>query len=659
MGFAGSDLSGGSVSAGATIGFATTDTLNNGAAYDSPVLVYSTDDKSQVQTEVLASHDGTMLFRFYADDAGTDLIRSLTVPYSAADGYRLFAAPTFGQSVRYRFTNDSGSNQTDFYFTTKLITKALSPQLLAVDAFLSPAMIANVSRSVVAGADSQGNYRNVQLGAGDTLGVSIINPTEAFGAVLVSDLHPVIQRKWVNGRNDFLDEFIEHEGGNVSFSNGQVVLSSSTTTSSRIQYYSRKVVSYRPGQAVVIRFTAAFTAGAAGTRQYAGIGDPESGLGFGYDGTSFGVVRRTGGQVEIRKLTVTGAPSGAGTVTVTLNGTGVNTVLDGTETIAETAWKIAQSDYSDAGGGWRVRYQGDEVWFMAIDTDTRGGSYSFAAGASGSTATEAQVAAASAATDTWTAQTSWSDDQADGTKDLPSLDFTKGNVFEIQYQWLGYGEIFFRVENPSTGRYVTVHKIAYPGTAVVPSIQRPDMPLCIEADNGATTSDMVIKVGSMAALKAGELVNRQGVRFAHSREVSTDNTRVGVFAIRFNPYFSSQTSKIRAFVDGFTLGNNSSNRTATVEVWKNLAITGAPTWTSVDSSNSVIQYSDDLADIDDTTGQPQYTNIVGSANGYARTLEPDQVIELEPGDILVFTTKLASGGASAGQLAGCTWVEIP
>ena len=106
---------------------------------------------------------------------------------------------------------------------------------------------------------------------------------------------------------------------------------------------------------------------------HSGLGDAEDALAFGYDGTTFGVLRRTGGQVELRTLTVTGAPGGAGNVTVNLNGGAVVTALAGTESIGETAKKIADSDYSTAGGGWRVYYEGNEVVFAAIDTAARGG----------------------------------------------------------------------------------------------------------------------------------------------------------------------------------------------------------------------------------------------------------------------------------------------
>lgn len=655
MSYPGTRLTG----ASATVAFATTTPLGAGGVYDSPLVVFSDGERSQVQTEVLADTDGTMLFRFYADDAGTDLIRSLTVPYTAADGYRQFGAPTFGQSVRYRFT-DGGSGQSDFYFSTKVLRGAVSPQVLQLDGFVSPTMLASVQRSLLLGQTSQGTFSNVGVDQDQNLTVSIAQPTEAFGALIVSDLHPQIQRKWVAGLNGYTDETVDHDGGTVVASDGQLVLNTSATTSSVAEYISRQIGAYRPGQAVVCRFTMQFGSGAAATSQIIGVGDDEDGFFFGYDGATFGIMRRTAGQVEMRTLTVTGAPSSGGNVTITLNGGAVVVALAGTESIAETAAKIAAAAYGDAGGGWRVRYAGNQVVWYAIDTATRSGTYSFVdTGTTGATATgPAQTLAASASTDTWIAQTSWNGDPADGSQELPVLDFAFGQVAEIQYQWLGYGAIYFRLENPATGRYVTVHRIEYAGTAVVPSLRQPDLHLFARVDNLATTSDLTLRSGSMAMFVAGEPPQRQlGVRFSQSNTKSLTTTRTNIIVLRVLTAFKGATNRVRIFVDGLTFGNNSSNRTAEYHITVNPDLVGAPSWTAVDSNNSVVEYDVASTDIVSGTGDRIFTAVVGAVSGETRDLDEEHLIELDPGDIIVISGAQAGGGSAADLIAGCTWVE--
>jgi len=141
--------------------FKTTATLANGATFDSGVL--DAEGKSQVQTEILASHDGTIDITFYSDAGGTDAVRTLSIPYLAADGYQFFAAPAFVNFIKYEFTNTGGAAQTDFYYTTKFLSTALSPQLLTTDAFISPAMVATLDRSIITGQDETGAFGNVSI----------------------------------------------------------------------------------------------------------------------------------------------------------------------------------------------------------------------------------------------------------------------------------------------------------------------------------------------------------------------------------------------------------------------------------------------------------------------------------------------------------------
>ena len=175
------------------VSFSTTAPLANGATYTSVLVDLTAVGVSQVQTEVLADQDGTMTFTFYADTGGTDVIRTLTVPYSAADGYRQFGAPTFGAAVRYAFLNDSGSNQTDFFFSTKVLSGAVSPQVLALNAFVSPAMLATVNRSVLTAQNPAGAYGNANRDEAGNLQVALSRPLTGFGELRSVSPQPVAQ----------------------------------------------------------------------------------------------------------------------------------------------------------------------------------------------------------------------------------------------------------------------------------------------------------------------------------------------------------------------------------------------------------------------------------------------------------------------------------
>ena len=141
--------------------FVTTALLASGATFDSGVL--DADGKTQVQTEILASHDGTIDIDFCADSGGTDVVRSLSIPYVADNGYQFFAAPAFVNYIRYKFKNTTGATQTDFYYTTKFLTTGLSPQLLTTDAFIAPAMVAELGRNIQVGTNPSGTFTNAKI----------------------------------------------------------------------------------------------------------------------------------------------------------------------------------------------------------------------------------------------------------------------------------------------------------------------------------------------------------------------------------------------------------------------------------------------------------------------------------------------------------------
>jgi hypothetical protein len=124
--------------------FVTTDNLASGATFTSSLV--DVNGYTQVQTEILSDTDGTITITFYEDAAGTNAVRTLTIPFVAANGYQFFSAPAFINYIKYEFTNTSAVAQTNFYYTTKILRTALSPQVLTVEGLLSPSMVTTAVR---------------------------------------------------------------------------------------------------------------------------------------------------------------------------------------------------------------------------------------------------------------------------------------------------------------------------------------------------------------------------------------------------------------------------------------------------------------------------------------------------------------------------------
>jgi hypothetical protein len=226
------------------IAFTTTDVLANAAVYSSGVL--SLEGRTQVQTEVLASHDGSMEFIFYSDAGGTDIVRSLTVPYVAADGFQLFGATTFGHYVQYKFTNNSGSLQTDFYFSTKRSLTAQSGQTLATDGFIATAMIAPLNRSILTGQKVGGTFGNVSVtettnDAGSYNNLNVVSgarPSQLDGRTKVSEVvdttASVLQRTVTTDKDFYVTDITLTVDNTDTANTGRVNLRDGTTVAGAI-----------------------------------------------------------------------------------------------------------------------------------------------------------------------------------------------------------------------------------------------------------------------------------------------------------------------------------------------------------------------------------------------------------------------------------------
>ena len=229
--------------------------------------------------------------------------------------------------------------------------------------------------------------------------------------------------------------------------------STGTTAFSYATMQSRERLRYRAGQGVVGRFTALWSTPAASSIVVAGYGSGESGYYFGYNGTSFGILHSTGGVRRIMSFEITTASTTTDDIQIELpSATGVRayTVTNITSgTTTNTANEIAANTFA----GWSVEARGDTVIFLRGAVGVLTGTPTIAQAGAGTpaAATITTVNAGVASTDTWIPQASWNGDVCDGTGATGfNLDVTKGNVFQINVAWLGFGAVTFKIMIPNT-----------------------------------------------------------------------------------------------------------------------------------------------------------------------------------------------------------------
>lgn len=359
-------------------------------------------------------------------------------------------------------------------------------------------------------------------GYGNLITSSEANPTgtSAFNEPISIPITPVLQLDGLYGLANTAFETYNFGTGSVS-ANTMMNVSTGTGAYGYGVIRSRRTVRYRPGQGALARFTAKFTSGTAGYTQRAGFFSQEQALQVGFNGTEFGVLRENGGKAHIEKLTVTGTAGGAETVTITLNGTEY-TVSVTAGTVEENATEIGNGTY----GGWIVDYCDDTVYFLSTSVGAKAGSFSVTSTGT-LTATTTTVQGGAAHNTIWTPQSNFTVDKLDGTgPSLMTLDPTKLNVYQINYRWLGAGEIRFAIENPENGDMIAFHHIHYANQFETPHLDNPSLKIgYVAADlTGSGGTDVIVSGASMMGAIEGVIQTTKYPVGAFSSQTTNKST---------------------------------------------------------------------------------------------------------------------------------------
>ncbi len=481
-------------------------------------------------------------------------------------------------------------------------------------------------------------------GARQVYGGVHLTQVTGFGDLSVAELTPIIQLQYPYNINTRLLHRHLNGSGAASVADSLLSISSGTTTGSTAMVMSRQAAKYHPGQGTMVRFTALFTPGVADTKQEIGYGLVTDGFFFGFDGADFGILRRTGGMREVQTLTITaGAGTSGGDIRITLDGQTKDVTVALNDTIGDVVRKIvAETDWSTVGNGWSVEPNGDEVIFRTFDAAPKTGTFSLAdvSTTTGVAGTFVETIVGKASTDIWTKQTDWNGDKLDGTG--PSgmvLDHTKGNVYAIQFQWLGFGGIRFCVEDPNINGFIVVHELQYANTNTAPSVQNPSLPLHNRVNNGTTTSDIVIKTSSGAVFTEGK-DERLGITFGTtSSKALADTTETVIMAIKPKTVYQGVENRVNMLPLFMTISVKAAAATKshTVRLYVNPIIGGIPNFVDVDTNNSVT-----AVDTSGTTvsGGTLIGSIsLGQIDSGAFILE-DIIPLILPGDLVVITGQI-------------------
>ena len=371
----------------------------------------------------------------------------------------------------------------------------------------------------------------------------------AFGHTIGEQLFPLVQNDYVYQINTETSVTTLTGSGTVTQSGNLAVVSSGAATSSSALLASKKSVKYRPGQGIRGLVTPIFATPAAGNTQICGVGNSDDGLFFGYNGTSFGIMRR----------------------------------------------------------------------YNAVNN--------------------------------WTPQTSWNNDKMDGTGiSGQTLNPLIGNVYMIQFQWLGFGMITFHIEETNSGKFHLVHKIAYANTATTTTLLRPYLQMMAQSINTTNATNIAINVICLAAFCEG-LPTFNGPKFGvdNNKNLNT-NTFVPVLTIKNKTTFNSKTNRISCYMRNLTVSTDA--RLAVAVIFRNATLTGA-SYANVNTNNSVMEF--DTAATVISGGISMFTFCLGNSTGMNQMFSLYE-LPLEVGDTYTIAARIP---AAAGTNFACAfnWVE--
>lgn len=252
--------------------------------------------------------------------------------------------------------------------------------------------------------------------------------------------------------------------------------------------------------------------------------------------------------------------------------------------------------------------------------------------------------------DTWVPQASWN------MNTCPWLDKTKGNVYYINYQWLGYGAIRFGMEDPATGKLIIVHTINYANTSADVSILNSNLPVEMQSVNDGTcaTNCVMYSPSAMGFAESNALTATHGPldiprQVGGSRNATTAST---LLLVENQTTLNGVTNRIDLSLESINLTADGS-KTANFSIIRNPTLGGAaPVYADVLLNESPVRYST-TAGITYTGGTVVWSSTLMKLDRLTEEIEHLRIL-ISPGEtFIVYVTSTANTDVDASVL----WME--
>jgi len=144
-------------------------------------------------------------------------------------------------------------------------------------------------------------------------------------------------------------------------------------------------------------------------------------------------------------------------------------------------------------------------------------------------------------------QTNFNIDKLDGTG--PSginltTTFGKIHVWRIMFQWLSAGNIYYQIENPNTGTFMTFHVIQYASANALPSTYNPSFKFFATTFNFNAASNMILRVPcAMIAMNGDEWLTQGLVWARQGLKTLVGGIGLNIITIRNKTTYASKNNR--------------------------------------------------------------------------------------------------------------------
>jgi hypothetical protein len=211
---------------------------------------------------------------------------------------------------------------------------------------------------------------------------------------------------------------------------------------------------------------------------------------------------------------------------------------------------------------------------------------------------------------------------------------------------------------PGEPKFYIVHVENYISTLTSPSVHNPNFHHTIWVSNGNTTEDMILKSGSYSYFIEGKtsLIELHQPRFGSGlQEKTTVTTAVPIFTIRNKTTYASKTNFIDILLQrvSTSIEANQANNLGKLFLIKNTTLGGSPSWTDINTTNSVVEIDTAATSVSGGTVLPGST-LAGKNDKDADNIDTLGII-LNPGETMSYVGESAN---SATIDAATFWKEL-